>query len=175
MTGGALAAIAALGELPHVGIFVTVHACGELQRLLEIAACVALAASDCGVLGLQRVLGSSVVEVLADRDRGNALPSRSVVAGLAALGEAAAMRIGVAIGALSECDAGISGLTLRPGSMTFLAGHVGVQASQGIAGPGVIEFLDVHRLPVVVVMTLEAVGSQAALMLILVAGNARLR
>ena len=127
MARGALTTSGALGELPVVRIrLVTIHALLEGQRLLEVSASVALHTLYRRVLAQQGILGLRVIESLVDRFGGNLLPPDGVVAGLAALDETSVVRIGVAIRALAEGDAGVAGLSVRPRGVTFLASHLGV-------------------------------------------------
>ena len=76
----------------------------KAQRLLEIAAGVALRAIHADVLSQQRKLRLRVVKVLVTLPERNLLPTARVVAGLATLREAAAVRILVAIRALIETE-----------------------------------------------------------------------
>ena len=94
------------------------------------------------------------------------------MAGLATLGEAAMVRIAVTIGTLAKGDAGITGLVVGPGRVTLLASHLGVQSGQRVARFGVVELADSHGLPVIVGVALEAVRTQASLVLVLVTGDA---
>ena len=171
MAGCAFTAICAFRELAHVCIFVTVHAFGESQRLLEVPIGVALNAFNRGVLALQGILRLRMVEVLADVCHRYSFPTRSVVTRLAAQRKTAAERIGVAIGTFSEGDSRISRLIVRSRRVAFLATHVNVLASERIASLRVIELLYIDRFPVIVVVALQAIGAKPPLVLILVAGN----
>lgn len=91
---------------------------------------------------------------------------------LAALDETSTVRIAVAIRALTESNAGVSGLAVRPGCVTLLASHLGVQSSQRVACLGMVELAYGDRLPVVIGVALQAVRTQATLVLVFVAGDA---
>lgn len=69
MTGGALSAVGSLGELPHVGILMAIHALVKREGLLEVASGMTLHALYPCVFALQRIFRSGVVEVLADAGR----------------------------------------------------------------------------------------------------------
>ncbi len=120
----------------------------------------------------QRVLGLGMVEALDDRLGRHSLPAAGVVACLTALGEASAMRIGVAIRTLAESDAGIARLAVRSGRMTFLAGDPGMRTGQGIAGLRVVELADVDGFPIVVGVALQTILSQPSFVLVLMTSHA---
>jgi|SRR5690242_6029255 len=87
------------------------------------------------------------------------LPARGGVAFLAALPEAAAVRIHVAVGAASELHARESCRTARGiRFVAFFAGSLDVKAGQRIAGFGVIELFRVF--PVVYVVAAHAVFAE---------------
>lgn len=172
VAGGALSAVGTLGELSVVSILVAVHTFLEGKRLLEVPPLMALAAIDGGVFSEQRKLGLGVVEALVDRLQVDLLPSGGVVAGLAALREAAMMRVLVAVGALVERYANILRLSVGPVGVALGALHLRVQTGQRVTGLGVIELAHVDRLPVDEVVARLAIGAKASLMLILVAGDA---
>ena len=142
VAGSALAAVGTLGKLAVVRIgLVAIHALLERQRLLEIAIGVALRAIDAGVLAFERKLRLRVVEALVHRLQRNLLPSARAVARLAALREAAVVRIFVAIGALVERNAHVLRLAVRAVGVALGALHLGMQAGQRIARLRVIELL----------------------------------
>jgi hypothetical protein len=92
---------------------VTIHAFGRRERLLEVTIYVTLHAIDGLMLSDQRKLGLRVIEAATQTGVRNTLPPARVVARLATLrGEAAFMRIRVAVRALSKCEAGESRLPL---------------------------------------------------------------
>lgn len=181
MAGGALSAVGALRELPIVRIgLVAVHALLERKRLFEVSVGVALGTIHANVLAFQRELGLGVVEALIDCLKRNLLPPARVVAGLAALREAAMMRVFVTIGALVERNAHVLRLAVRPVGVALGALYLGMQASQRIAGLRVVKLrltglADIDRLPVHKTVALQAIRTQAAFVLILVAGNATRR
>ena len=94
MARGALAAVRARRELTSVGRSrVTVQAASVRDRILEVAALVALAADQRGMLARQRELRLGVIELRSDM-RG--LPGFAGVAGLAGSRERGPVRILVA-------------------------------------------------------------------------------
>jgi len=181
VAGGALSAVGAIRELPIVRIgLVAVPAFLERQRLFEVSVGVALGTIDTGVLAFQRKLGIRVVETFVDSLERNFLPPARVVARLAALREAAMMGVVVTIGALVEGNAHVLRLAVRPVGVALGALYLGMQASQGIAGLRVVKLrltglADIDRLPVHKIVALQTVRSEAAFVLILVAGSATRR
>ena len=174
MTGEALAAAMTFGKLSVVRIgLVAVRALAENQMLLEVAVGVALFAADGRVLAFQRVLGFRVIEILAERLLRDSLPTRSAMAGGTCLGEAAVVRVLVAIGTQAERNACIPRLAIRSVGVALDALHLGVETGQRIARLRVIEFVaNLKRLPVFVIVTLQTVRAQAAFVIILVARDA---
>ncbi len=90
------------------------------------------------------------------------------------------MRVFVTIGALVERNAHVLRLAVRPVGVALGALDLGMQASQGIAGLRVVKLrltglADIDRLPVHKIVALQAVRSEAAFVLIFVAGNATRR
>jgi len=129
VTGRALSAIWPLGKLTVVRIgHVAIHALLEWERLLEVTAAMTLQAVDLGVFAQQRILGLGMIEALVHRRHGNLLPATGVMARFAALHEAPAMRIGVAIGTFAKGNSDISWFVVRAGCMALLAGNLGVQS-----------------------------------------------
>src|SRR5450631_662530 len=116
-----------------------------------------------------------MVEVLADRSQGNSLPAFGVVARLAALRETAVVRIVVAIRALGKRYSGVARFAVGARRVTLFTLHLRVQSGQWKSRFGVIELPDGDRLPVGIVVALEAIGAEAPFVLILVAGDAGLR
>ena len=178
VAGSALPAVRTLGKLPVVRIvLVAVHALLEHERLFEIAAGVALGAIDAGVLAFQRVFGLGVVEAFVDRLQRNLLPPVRAVARLAALWEAAVMRVPMTVGALVERNAHVLWLAVCSIRVALGALHLGMQAGQGIARLGVIELglaglADIDGLPVHEIVALQAVWTEASLVLVFVATDA---
>ena len=81
------------------------------------------------------------------------------------------MRVGMAVAALGERDAGKSRLAARRGGgVAFLAGHLRVKARQRKSRLAVIEFL--RPLPVHEIVALEAILPQLSFMWVLVAIDA---
>jgi len=82
----------------------------------------------------------------------------------------------VTIGALVERNAHVLRLAVRPVGVALGALYLGMQASQGIAGLRVVKLgltglADIDRLPVHKIVALQTVRSEAAFVLIFVAGN----
>jgi hypothetical protein len=173
MAGGAFAAVAALGKLAGMWVRpVAVHALLEGQRLLEICAQVTLGTFHYGMFTQQWILGCRVIETLIDRLCRHFFPSAGVMACLAALGKASAMRIRVTIRTLAESDAPVARPVVRPGRVTFLAGNLCVQAGQGVVRPRVIELAHADRFPIVITVALKTILAQLPLVRVLVARNA---
>ena len=97
------------------------------------------------------------------------------MAGVAGLGEFAFVRVAVAIGAVLELDAFISRLAVRAVSVAVLAADVAMLAGEREARGGVIEGLCVEAggFPVGGGVTARAICSEAALVLVLMAVDAR--
>lgn len=158
MAGRTLAATGTLGELSFVRVrLVAIHAFLKGQGFLEVSACVALGTLDAGMFAQKRVLSFRVIEALADRLCRYFFPSTGVVTCLAALRKASAMRIGVTIGALAECDPCVPRFIVLSGRVTFLAGDLWVQPSQRITSFGMVELPNADGFPIAVGMALEAV------------------
>ena len=129
VTGRALSLVRPLNKLPFVWILVAVHALREYQRLLEVAVGVALSAVHTHMLPLQRKLRLGVIKALVDCLQRNLFPAAGVVTGLATLGEAAVMRILVAVGTLTEWNADV--LRLSVGSVGVALGALHLQVQPG--------------------------------------------
>lgn len=172
MARGAFAAIGALGELPVVRVFVAIHALLERKRLLEISTGMALSAVDADVLAQQWKLRLGMVEVLIHALKRHLLPSAGVVARLATLREAAAMRVFVAVRTLIEGNANVLRLSVGAVGMALRALHLRMQSGQRIPRLGVIELRDADLLPVDEVVAGLALRSQPSFVLIFVAGCA---
>lgn len=148
MAGSALAAVGAFGELTVVRVLMAIHALLEGEGFLEISAGVALRAIDADVFAQQRKLRFRVVEVLVDTLHRDLLPSAGGVASLAALGEAAAVWILVAVRTLIERDPGILRFPVGSIRMALRALHLRMQTGQLVARFRVIELRDADLLPV---------------------------
>src|SRR5579864_962122 len=159
----ALATAVAFGKLSVVRIgLVAVRALAENQRLLEVPVGVALFATDSRVFAFQRVLGFRVIEILAERLLRDSLPTRGTMARGTCLGEAAVVRVLVAIGTQVEWNARVPRLAIRSVRVALGALHLGVETGQRIARLRVIELVaNLQRLPIFVVVTLQAVRAQA--------------
>jgi len=154
MARSALSAIRALGKLALVRIrLMAVHTLGENQRLLEITIGMAFRAINTDVFAFQRKFRFGMIEALVHRRQRNFLPTTGVMAGLASLRKAAAVRVLVTISALIKRDTHILRLAIRPIDVALGALHLSVHAGQGIPGFVVIELRDINRLPVRKVMT----------------------
>ena len=113
-----------------------------------------------------------MIEALTDRLQRCLLPSSRGVAGRAALGEAAVVRIFVAIRAQVERNADILRFPIWAVGVALFAFHLRVQTGQRIACLAVVELAHVDCLPVDEVVTRLAVRTEATLVKIFVAGNA---
>lgn len=131
---------------------VAVHALLERQLLFEIAPGMALRAFNRGMFAKQGIFRLRMVKVLAEQ--GDIFPTGRGVAGAAVLRKGAAVGVPVAVCALLKGDSSIAGPIVGPGSVALVARYLCVQAGKGIPGFGMVEFADVDRLPVVVVMAL---------------------
>ena len=85
----------------------------ESERFFEIAALVTSEAIDALVFSDEGIPGFGVIEFLVYVLQRNPLPARSAVTGLAGLRKSSLMRIGVAIGALTESKTNIAGFVIR--------------------------------------------------------------
>lgn len=96
------------------------------------------------------------------------------MARFAGLRKRAVMRIGMAIGALRERNAGESRLaSRRRGSMALRTGNLSVQAGQRVMG---FRMIEIRRcLPIYEIVTLQTIRTQAAVMNVFMARNAILR
>lgn len=84
------------------------------------------------------------------------------------------MDIGVAIGASAKGDSGIAGLSVAAGSMALFALYLTVLTRQRVACLAMVELANRDCFPINIVVTLLAIGTQAALVNILVARGAGL-
>ena len=87
------------------------------------------------------------------------------------------VRVLVTVGALVERNAHVLRLAVRPVGVALGTLHLGVQAGQGIACLRVIKLgltglADIDRLPIHEIVALLAIRTQAAFVLIFMAGNA---
>jgi len=87
------------------------------------------------------------------------------------LPKAAVMGVSVAIVALAERYTRVAWFAINSRSVTLVAGHLGMQARQGVTGLGMIEIRLVN-FPVVVVVAVQAVLAQPPIVGILVASDA---
>ena len=95
------------------------------------------------MLAFERKFCFGVVEALVHGLQRNLLPALGAVAGLAALREAAVMRILVAVRALVEWNADVLRLAVRSVGVALRALHLRMQPGQRIARLRVIELADV--------------------------------
>jgi hypothetical protein len=161
-------------------VFVAICAALESHLLFEVTASMALQTIHVPVLAEQRVFGLRVIEILVKRSSRNPLPPICVVTSLAALlSEARVMGIGVTIGTLSKSESDIAGVIFGARGVASFAGHLGMKSSKWIAGSGVIklsrDLTCPDDFPIAVGVTLQAVLSQSALMLVFMAGHASRR
>jgi len=145
----------------------------ESERFFEIAALVTSEAIDALVFSDEGIPGFGVIEFLVYVLQRNPLPARSAVTGLAGLRKSSLMRIGVAVSAFAEHKAHVAGFVIGTRCVAFLASDLGVQSGQGIFGFVVIELRNVF--PVLKVMALLAVRSEAPIVFVFMACCARLR
>jgi len=75
----------------------------------------------------------------------------------------------MAIAAGAKSDSGVARLFVLPGRVALLAGDLGVQTRKRIAGKRMVEPGEADCLPVVVIVTLQAVGPEPSLVLVLMA------
>ncbi len=133
VAGGAFTAVGPRGELFPVGTgLVAVHALLKTERLIEIAAAVALHTFDGGVLAAKRKLGFGMVEALIESDRHDPVPARGAMAGFASLREGATVGIGMTGGTFGESNSRVTRLPVTPRSVAFLAGNLGMQSRQRV-------------------------------------------
>ena len=137
--------------------------------LFEIPSQVALAATHAGMFAEQRKVGLGVIK---SRGGLRLMPTAGIVAGLACVGERAAMRIGVARAAFLESQPGEFHKLLRSGrrGMAFHAGHKRVRTRKRVARLRVIESRG--PLPLRIGVALQAVRSQLPAMLVPMAAQA---
>src|ERR1700674_4522124 len=168
----ALALLGSSFELPFVRVrFMTIIAMSKRKRPFEITLQMALSAADHGVLSEERVLGLGMVEFKA---RQQLFPSLGGVTFFATLLEGAFVRVDMAVNAGLELHVSVACRTAgQIRLVALLAIDLDVKTRQGIASLGVIELL--CRLPVHVIMTLQAIVSELAFVHILVARYAILR
>jgi len=133
---------------------------------------VALHAFDLGVLAEQRELGPGMIKSTIQPGRRNLAPTCRAVTGLAGLRKPATVGISMAIGAVAEGYSGVTRLFIRTGSVALLASDLGMQAREGIACKGMIKFADADRLPITGGVTLQAIGPEPTLVLVLMTCDA---
>ena len=97
------------------------------------------------------------------------------MAGLAGLRKASSVGIRMAIAAAAKRDSDIAGLFVRPRSVALLASDLSMQARERIVRERMIELADADRLPVAGVVTLQAIGPEPAIVLVLMTGGATRR
>src|SRR5205807_3047723 len=168
----ALALLRTCFELALVRVwFVTIIAIIKRQGLFEVSLQMALSAADLSMFSEERVLGLRMVEF---KSREQFLPSRGGVTFFAALLEGAFVRIDMAVDAGLEFHVPVACWAAgHIRLVAFLAIDLDVKTRQRIAGLGVIELL--CRLPIRVIMTLQAIVSELAFVHIFVARHAILR
>ena len=97
------------------------------------------------------------------------------MARFATLLKSATVGVGVTIGALARSNAGVSWLPVAAGCVAFLACNLGMQPGQRVTRLRMVKFADGDRLPVVVVMALQTIGTKPPFVRILMATGASLR
>ena len=171
VAGAAFPVVRALSELALVGIVaVAVDAPRVGHFRLEVGIPMALHTGEPFVLAVQRKPGLTVVE--RARREPHLAPHVGVVAGFAAGGEGAVMRVLVAAGALGEAQPGVlDHLGVGGcGAMALGARRVLVTPGQREMGSGVIERLD--RRPVRKAVASLAVGTELTRVAVFVTGQA---
>ncbi len=155
----------------RVGL-VTIRALAESNRLIECCSRVARGAAHGRMLSEQRILRPGMIEPGVQRLRGNLLPGQGRMAGFTVRLEGSAVRVVVAGRTFVKSKADIlhdfaaSGWLL----MTLHTANLLVRAGKGVLGLGVVKSRS--SLPVVERVAGEAVPSQLAAVLVLVAGEA---
>ena len=177
VTPGALNAARALDELAAVRIgTVAIRAVRVRHGFLEIRAGMALQASHSPMFSQQRVCRFRVIELCTQRLRGNLFPTIGVVTGGAGSRHRGAVRIVVARVTTIKNQAGVFRFSLGSRGVTFLTRHLCVQSGERIACARVIKlFFDGHALPVIEVVALLTVLSEASVVLVFVTGGATAR
>lgn len=171
MAGRAFASIRPLRELRPVRTGrMAIRALFKCQRFLEVSTLMALRARNFHVFSQERILRLGMVKSLAYCRNGNLLPSTCVVARLASLGEAALVRVGVAIRALGKGQADEPRFVVGAGCVALLASDLRVQSRQRVASFPVVKLA--YILPVSRVVALLAVRPKPSVVLILVAPDA---
>lgn len=148
---------------------VTIRAFVKCKRLFEIASGVALHAIHLSVSAKKGKFRLGMVERAIQRRCRDLLPSGGAVTGLAGLGKTTTVRIGMAIRATAECNFGVPRLFVLPGRVALLARDLGMQTGQRIPSNRMVERAETDPLPVTVIVTLQAVGSELALVFVLMA------
>ena len=154
----ALAPVRPLRKLAFMGIRrVAIRADLVRKRSFEIFALMAGYAVNALMFTQQRKTGVRMIE---PRLEAGPLPSRSRMAGIAALFEFALMRVAVTIGAAGEFQARPAWLTARVGHVAALALHCAMCASERVLRPGVIKrfSIDARRVPAISRVALCAIG-----------------
>jgi len=146
---------------------VAIHALLESEGLFEVSVGMTLGAVHTDVLAFERELGFRVVEPFIHRLDGNLLPAVRVVTGLAALGEAAVMRVLVAIRALVERNSDILRLAISAVGVALGTFHLGMQSGERVSSLRVIELPHADHLPVLEVVACLAGRAETAFVLIL--------
>jgi len=171
VTARALAAIGALYELSVMRIrLMAVRTFCMRHRFFEISPRVTRLATYADVFPEQRICRFRVIEFRAHRLHRHAFPSAGVVARLARPRHRAPVRIAVTGVASIKFESDVLRFSIRSRQVTFLAGHLRVQPSQRIARARVVKMLRPHRdgFPVIKVVTLQAILSQAPVVFVLV-------
>jgi hypothetical protein len=166
------APVGALKELAAMRVWiVAIRAIGKGHGGFEVRALVARQTLHLEVLSEQREMGCGVIERGSES---RLLPRVCTMAGLATLAEFALVGIVVAGRASLEGYADVAWLAVRTGGMAALAWGAEVRPGEPVTRLGVVEALlvDPDGLPINGRMALGAVGSESALMLVLVAGYA---
>ncbi len=173
VTVGTFASTHALGELSSMWVWlVAVCALLKRQSFLEVSFRVTPYALDLGMFSKQRKLRLGMIKRAIHLGCCNPVPACGAMTGLTSLREAASMRIGMAVVAAAKWDSGVARLVVGPRSVTLQAGNLDVQTGKGITRERMVEVSNIDFFPLGEVVTLQAVGAQPALMLVLMAISA---
>jgi hypothetical protein len=148
---------------------VAVGALLKRQSFLEVPCGVTLYALHLGMLAQQGKLRPGMVKRPIHFRRRSLVPARGSVTGLTCLQKAPTVGIGMAIVAAAKWDFYVARQFVRPRSVTLLARNLEVQTGKRITSKRMVELTNIDLVPLEEVVTLQAVGPEPALMLILMA------
>ena len=170
VTGVAIGARGAAFKLATMNIFVAIAAQGVSDRRTEIVVLMALCAVALRVLAVEREFGLVMIEAAGGED---CFPAAGRVAGLAGALErrilkSSAVRIGVAVLAIGECEAFVTRIRFaRLGTVTFHASDILMQPGERVSSAEMLEAFG--GFPGVLIVASEALGAELARVGILMA------